>query len=100
MNSRTIRHLSLTWLALMLLLALTCGSAFVALGRWNLAINLGVAIVKALLVVFVFMELKARATTVKVVTIIGIVLLAILGGLSLTDFVPRYAGGPVAAAPH
>src|SRR5205085_1139076 len=36
---RTVLHLSLTWLALMVLLAATCGSAFLPLGRWNLALN-------------------------------------------------------------
>ncbi len=78
-----------TWIALLALLAATCGSAFLALGRLNVAINLGIALVKALLVVFVFMRLRDEPAMVRVVALVALVTLATLAGLSATDFVLR-----------
>ena len=48
----------LVWVALIVLLLVTLGSAYVQLGRLNSAINLAVAVVKALLVVFFFMHFR------------------------------------------
>ena len=62
MTRRAVVHLSLTWVALMGLLALTCGTAYLPLGSWNVAINFAVAAAKALLVVFVFMEVAGGSS--------------------------------------
>ena len=56
---RRTRPLVLTWLALLALLALSAGSAWIPLGWINTAIGLAVATVKALLVALVFMRLRA-----------------------------------------
>ena len=47
----------LTWLALCVLLALTCALAYVPLGRGNLPVSLAIAAVKVTLVALVFMRL-------------------------------------------
>ena len=51
-----------TWIALLVLLALTCGSSFIAMGGWNLAVNLAVAVAKALLVRTMNFTSSRRAT--------------------------------------
>ena len=47
------------WAALMLLLAATTASAFVPLGSLNIVVSLVIAVIKALVVLLVFMELRA-----------------------------------------
>lgn len=47
----------LTWIALCLLLALTCGLSYVPLGSGNLPVALAIAAIKASLVALVFMRL-------------------------------------------
>ena len=78
-----------TWLALLALLAITCGTSFVPLGRFNLMINVAVALIKALLVVAVFMRLFRSAPMVMVVALVAAFDLAILVCLSLPDFLVR-----------
>ncbi len=79
----------LTWIALLVLLAITCGSAFIPMGRLNLLVNLAIAALKALLVVLVFMHLRSERSAIRLVAAAGVVWLAILAGLSATDFVAR-----------
>ena len=78
-----------TWLALLVLLALTCGSAFVPLGGFNLVANLGIALAKALLVVFVFMHVREGTPMVRVAAVAGVLWLCVLAGLSVVDFAAR-----------
>jgi cytochrome c oxidase subunit 4 len=85
----SIRSYVFVWIALLALLAITCGSAFLPLGRFNIVINFGVAVAKALLVILVFMHLRSATTMVRIVAIIGIFMLGILVVLSLTDFTVR-----------
>jgi cytochrome c oxidase subunit IV len=80
----------LVWVALICLLLLTLGSAYVRLGPMNSAINLAIAAAKALLVVFFFMHLRTGNAVLRVVAAAGFLWLALLIGLSLTDFVVRY----------
>ena len=78
-----------TWIALLVLLALTCGSSFIAMGQWNLAVNLAIAAAKALLVVVAFMRLMRSSPMVIVVAVIAAFDLAILVVLTLPDFALR-----------
>ena len=79
----------LTWVALMVLLAATCASSFVAMGKLNLALNLAIAAFKAALVLLIFMRLRVEQPLIRLVACVGLVWLAILAGLSATDFVVR-----------
>ena len=89
MNAATVRPYVLTWIALIVLLAITCGTSFIPLGGFNLAVNLAIAVIKALLVMVVFMRLFRSAGMVIVVALIAALDLAILVCLTLPDFLVR-----------
>ena len=88
----TTRRLVIAWAALLLLLALTVGSAFLPLGRGNAALNFAIAAAKTCIVALVFMDLARSAPAVRLAAIIGVVWLAILGGLALADLLARGTG--------
>jgi cytochrome c oxidase subunit 4 len=79
----------ITWVALLVLLAITCGTSYIPMGRANLVVNLSVAVAKALLVIIVFMRLAKSAPMVIVVMLIAAFDLAVLVVLSLPDFALR-----------
>ena len=89
MKTPAVRPYVLTWIALLVLLAITCGSSFIPLGGFNLAVNLAVAVAKALLVIVVFMRLFKSSTMVVVVALIAALDLAFLVCLTLPDFLVR-----------
>ena len=76
------------WLALMVLLALTTGLAFVPLGSANLFVSLGIAVAKALLVLIVFMELKG-SSLIRAAAAAGFFWLAIMIALTSADYTHR-----------
>jgi len=78
------------WIALIALLLTPLGSAFVPLGALNPAINLAIATAKALLVAWFFMHVRSAHAMLRITAAAGIFWLAILIGLSMTDFVVRY----------
>ena len=77
------------WLALMALLALTTGLAFVPLGSANLFISLGIAAAKAMLVLIVFMDLKAGSSLIRAAAAAGFFWLAIMIVLTSADYTHR-----------
>jgi cytochrome c oxidase subunit 4 len=83
------RETVLTWLALLVLLALTAGSSRLDLGWANSTINLVIAVAKAALIAVVFMQLRRRDTLVRLVTGAAIVWLLILYSLTLVDYASR-----------
>jgi cytochrome c oxidase subunit 4 len=78
-----------TLAALLLLLALSAGSALFKLGAFNEVANLGIAIVKALLVLTIFMRLKTDNALLRIVAGAGFAWLAVLIALSLADVLTR-----------
>jgi cytochrome c oxidase subunit 4 len=83
------RPLILTWLALMVLLAITAASAFVPLGWGNLAVNLAIAGAKTMLIGLVFMRVAGGAVLLRLVVGAVALWLAILFALSLADYLSR-----------
>ena len=77
------------WLALIGLLVLTLGSAYLRLGWANGAINLVIAFVKALLVMIFFMHLRSGHPLLRIVAAAGFFWLTLLIGLAFTDFASR-----------
>ena len=77
------------WLALMVLLALATGLAFVPLGSANLFVSLGIAVAKALLVLIVFMELKGSSSLIRAAAAAGFFWLAIMIALTSADYTHR-----------
>ncbi|MGN6850324.1 MAG: cytochrome C oxidase subunit IV family protein [Sphingomicrobium sp.] len=77
------------WLALIILLAMTTGSAFIPLGTANLFISLGIAVMKALIVLLFFMELRASVALVRVFAAAGFFWLMIMIALTTADYTHR-----------
>jgi cytochrome c oxidase subunit 4 len=77
------------WLALIILLALTTASAFIPLGTANLFISLGIAVMKALIVLLFFMELRASVALVRVFAAAGFFWLMIMIALTTADYTHR-----------
>jgi len=76
-------------LALQVLMLISIGSAFLNLGVFNVVICLAVAVTSALLLMVFFMhETPVRALTIMI-SAAGFIWLALLVGLSLTDFSVR-----------
>lgn len=83
------RAIFVCWAALMLLLALTTGLAFVPLGPAQLGVSLAIACTKALLVLLLFMELKASSGLVRVFACAGFFWLMIMIALTSADYTHR-----------
>lgn len=74
------------WAALLLLLAATTASAFAPLGSANIAISLAIAVAKALIVLFFFMELRGSPPLVRTFAAAGFFWLIILIVLTGADY--------------
>lgn len=84
-----VRHYIWVLVALLLLLALSAASALFKLGTMNTIINMGISVLKSLLVMSFFMhETQARKLT-RLVSALGFVWLAILIVLALADYLTR-----------
>lgn len=79
----------IVWVALLVLLAATAGSAFLRLGAWNSVLNLVIAAAKAALVLLFFMRLRASHVLVRLAAVTGVATLAILFALSGSDYATR-----------
>jgi cytochrome c oxidase subunit 4 len=82
------RQILLAWSALIALLALTCGSAWWAIGVWNGVINLAIAGAKAAIVALVFMHVGAMGAVRACVGVALFVLLLIFA-LGSGDYATR-----------
>ena len=88
--------------ALLVLLLVTVGVAELPVGKWGFAIAVVVATTKALLILLYFMHVKDSRPLIWLIAGAGFFWLAILFGLTVTDFATR--GGqmrePNPAAQH
>ncbi len=75
--------------SLLILTGLTVGAAFVNLGRLNIVAALGIATLKATLVVLFFMHAKYVPKRTKLVIFAGIFWLALLLFMTLSDYASR-----------
>ena len=82
------RRILFAWIALLLLLALTCGSSWLPLGAWNGAINGAIAVAKAALVALVFMHLAASAA-IRACVGVALFVLALIFALGGSDYATR-----------
>jgi cytochrome c oxidase subunit 4 len=83
------RRSLLTLAALLGLLALTIGAAYVNLGPFNTVVAMSISFAKAALMVVFFMEIRERGPLVWVALATGFFWLGILFALSLSDFLTR-----------
>jgi cytochrome c oxidase subunit IV len=77
------------WGVLLLLLLLSFGSAYIPLGTLNVIINLGIAAVQALLVMFFFMHLRSSNALLRVAAFAAFCWLLVLVSLTLSDILSR-----------
>ena len=77
------------FVTLLVLTATTTAVAFVDLGPWNTVVALGIAFIKATLVVLIFMHVRWSTRLTQIVVVGGLFWLAILIGLTLSDFATR-----------
>jgi cytochrome c oxidase subunit 4 len=75
--------------ALMVLTAITVAVAFINLGALNFPVALGIAIVKATLVILFFMHMKYSSRLTKLICGSAFFFLIVLFGLTLTDYLSR-----------
>jgi len=95
-----VRCYLLVYAALMGLLAATTALAFLDLGRWSAAAAMGIAGLKALLVLLYFMHLRHSSRLTWLVAGAGFYWLAILLGLTLTDLLTRpWLSPPLGGSP-
>jgi cytochrome c oxidase subunit 4 len=76
-------------LALLVFTGITVAAAFVDLGAWNNVVMLGIAGIKATLVVLFFMHVWDSDRLTKLTVVAGFLWLAILIGITLTDYLTR-----------
>ncbi len=77
------------FVALLLLTALTVWTAHQPLGVWHTLVALSIAIVKAALVMGIFMHLRESKRLSLVFALAGFLFLAILLAFTLSDFMTR-----------
>jgi cytochrome c oxidase subunit 4 len=77
------------WVALLLLLATTVGSAYVPLGIFNSIINLVIAAVKVVLVMVFFMNLRSSSALLRLAALCGLFWLAFMFVLTAADYFTR-----------
>jgi len=84
-----VRVYSITFVSLLLLLALTVEAARHDLGRWNFIVAVGIATVKMLLIVLYFMHVRHAPPLTRLVVAAGVVWMAIMFALAFADYATR-----------
>lgn len=79
------------FLVLIALTALTTAVAYVDLGPANVAVALGIAVLKMLVVALFFMHVRYSSRLTRIVVVSGLLWLVILIALSLNDYFTRGA---------
>jgi cytochrome c oxidase subunit 4 len=80
-----------TGAALLVLWGVSWAASGLELGRWALVVAVGIAAIKAVLVVLFFMEISTERTSVRVAVAAGAVLVALMIALMVLDVRTRVA---------
>ena len=76
--------------AILIILTLTTVVvAEIELGPWNVVVALGIAVIKATLVILFFMHVKDSSALTKLIVVAGFFWMAILFGLTFNDYISR-----------
>ena len=70
--ARHARAIALAWAALLALMLLSLGSAYLRLGAFNMVAGLAIAVLKALLVAWLFMRLRDAGPLLRLVALAGL----------------------------
>jgi cytochrome c oxidase subunit 4 len=77
------------FLTLMVLTTITVIVAYINLGQFNKIVALGIASLKATLVILYFMHVKYSSRLTKLVVVAGFFFLVVLLGLTMADYASR-----------
>ena len=77
------------WAALLALLLLSLGLAYVPMGRMTAAAGIIIAAVKSALVLLLFMELLIAKSLIRLASVAGLVFVAAMFALTLSDVLTR-----------
>ena len=88
-HADSVKTYALVFVALLALTGITTAVAYVDLGPFSVVVALAIAVLKMLLVALFFMHLRHSTTLTRIVVIGGLLWLAILIGLTMSDFVSR-----------
>lgn len=83
-----------TWLALVVLAAISVAISGLPLGAWSVPLALAIAVVKALLIVLFFMHLIDGGTVYRIAAGTAFVFIVLLSSLMATDVVTRNDSWP------
>lgn len=86
------RRNGVIWAALMLLLMLSLGLAYVPMGLFTPAAGIVIAFVKASLVILLFMELATSNPLIRLAATAGAIFLTAMFALTLADVLTRLTG--------
>ncbi|MGI8435405.1 MAG: cytochrome C oxidase subunit IV family protein [Chthoniobacterales bacterium] len=89
MNAPSPRTYTLSGLALLLLLGLTIGAAFLNLGPFNTPVAMLISLLKASLILLFFMHVRYSRPVLWLFVGAGFFWLAIMFTLSLSDYLTR-----------
>lgn len=79
----------ITWFALLLLAAASFVLSTVAPPSWGMAVAMGVALCKALLIVFFFMHIARYAVSARLTLVVAVTLIGLLGAFMAADLFTR-----------
>jgi cytochrome c oxidase subunit IV len=88
-NSSLWRGPVAVWLLLLVLLAITCASAFVPMGAGNTAVNLGIAVVMLLLLGLYLMDLLGMSALIRLAAASGLLWIIFMFALTFADYWSR-----------
>jgi cytochrome c oxidase subunit IV len=81
---------AIAWLALIILFAITLGSAYVPLGAGNIAVNLVIAALMVGVLVIFLMDLQNAAVLTRIVALSGIFWTVLMFTLTFNDYLSRH----------
>jgi cytochrome c oxidase subunit 4 len=79
----------LVWAIMLVLLAISAGSAYLPLGPFNAALNLLIAAVMVFLLAVFLMNLRLSSTLVRIIAASGLFWLIFMFVLTFTDYLSR-----------
>ncbi len=88
-NSPSGRIYAIVWVALLTLLLLTWGLAQFELGPFNVVAALGIAVIKMLLVILFFMQVRYKSRLTWLFVAAGFIWFVIMVDLTLSDYMTR-----------
>jgi cytochrome c oxidase subunit IV len=92
-----VKTLVIVWATLIVLTGTTAAVSYIELGEWNIVVALLIALIKASLVVWVFMGVRHSTTLTRLFCVAGLVWLGIMIIMTITDYSTR--GWTYQAAP-